>query len=63
MSREKTRQKNIRLPESLLADLAEIAEKVTPEVTQTDIIISGTKARIRTLKRRIEQKEAEAVGV
>lgn len=57
MKREKTKQKNIRLPESLLADLKEVAEKI-PATTETDIIISGTKARIRGIRRRIEKSEA-----
>ena len=56
MKREKTRQKNIRLPESLLADLKEVAEKI-PQTTETDIIISGTRARLRGIKRRIEKAE------
>ena len=56
MKREKTRQKNVRLPESLLADLKEVTDKL-PTTTETDIIIAGTRAKIRGIKRRIEKAE------
>lgn len=63
MKREKTKQKNFRLPESLIADLELVTEEL-PDTTLTDIAVTGIGARVRTLKKRIEQKkEAEAVAV
>jgi hypothetical protein len=59
MKREKTKQKNFRLTESLIEDLEKVTDEL-PGTTLTDIAVTGIGARVRTLKKRIEQrKESE----
>lgn len=61
MKKEQTKQKNFRLPESLIKDLELVTEKL-PD-TQTDIVVSGVRARVNKLKRRIAQRQAAEVSV
>lgn len=57
MSKEKTKQANFRLPESLLDDLQKLAEQ-TPH-SQTDIVTKGVRQQVRRLK----AKHKISVGV
>jgi hypothetical protein len=61
MKREKTRQANWRLPETLLDELREVSEKT--ETPLTDIVRSGLQERVNRLKAKIarEERSSEAV--
>lgn len=60
MRKPKTRQANWRLPEPLLRDLRDLAQKT--DTPLTDIVRSGLQERVNRLKSRLakEQREKEA---
>jgi hypothetical protein len=57
MAKEKTRQANWRLPESLLSDLREVAEKA--EIPVTDVVRGGLRERVNRLKSKLAREEQQ----
>jgi hypothetical protein len=59
--KEKTKQANYRLPESLLSDLAEVAEEI--KTPQTSIVTAAVQARVVSLKKQIERRKERELAV
>jgi predicted DNA-binding protein len=58
MKKNKIKQANYRLPETLIEDVKELSEKTG--TSQTQIVVDGIQLRVKTLKARLARREQAA---
>jgi hypothetical protein len=61
MAKEKTRQANYRLPESLLSDLYEVSERA--DIPVTNIVRGGIRERVNRIKSKLAKEEQQKQAV